>query len=108
MGPLLLCFPRWACYCFNLVGIEELPGKTKIMIVCKALMQVVTLAAYFSSAACEPVGEEELATQHASDNGSCARSTFRVLIDVGHTATSPGANSARGVPEYDFNLSSPT
>jgi N-acetylmuramoyl-L-alanine amidase len=27
-----------------------------------------------------------------------------VLIDVGHTATSPGADSARGVPEYEFNL----
>ena len=32
------------------------------------------------------------------------RSTFRVLVDVGHTATSPGADSARGVPEYEFNL----
>ena len=38
------------------------------------------------------------------DSGSCARSQFRVLIDVGHTATSPGADSARGVPEYEFNL----
>ena len=27
-----------------------------------------------------------------------------MLIDVGHTATSPGADSARGVPEYEFNL----
>jgi N-acetylmuramoyl-L-alanine amidase len=27
-----------------------------------------------------------------------------VLIDVGHTATSPGADSFRGVPEYEFNL----
>ena len=25
-------------------------------------------------------------------------------MDVGHTATSPGADSARGVPEYEFNL----
>ena len=23
---------------------------------------------------------------------------------MGHTATSPGADSARGVPEYEFNL----
>ena len=29
--------------------------------------------------------------------------TFGV-IDVGHTAPSPGADSARGMPEYDFNL----
>ena len=45
-----------------------------------------------------------VSTQHGSDSGSCARSAFRVLIDVGHTATSPGADSARGVPEYEFNL----
>jgi N-acetylmuramoyl-L-alanine amidase len=28
---------------------------------------------------------------------------FRVAIDVGHSASSPGAISARGVPEYNFN-----
>ena len=42
--------------------------------------------------------------QHVANGGSCARSAFRVLIDVGHTATSPGADSSRGVPEYEFNL----
>ena len=52
----------------------------------------------------QPVRAEDSATQHASDSGSCARSAFRVLIDVGHTATSPGADSARGMPEYEFNL----
>ena len=40
--------------------------------------------------------------QPASDN--CARSTFRVVVDVGHTVDVPGAMSARGVPEYTFNL----
>jgi hypothetical protein len=30
--------------------------------------------------------------------------TLRVLVDVGHTATSPGADSARPAPEYEFNL----
>ena len=34
----------------------------------------------------------------------CDRSQFRVVLDVGHTVESPGANSARNVPEYDFNL----
>ncbi|MFZ1210933.1 MAG: N-acetylmuramoyl-L-alanine amidase, partial [Pseudolabrys sp.] len=34
----------------------------------------------------------------------CARATFRAVIDVGHTAESPGATSARGVPEFSFNL----
>jgi N-acetylmuramoyl-L-alanine amidase len=52
----------------------------------------------------QPVRAGDTATQHGADSGSCARTTFRVLIDVGHTATSPGADSARGVPEYEFNL----
>jgi N-acetylmuramoyl-L-alanine amidase len=34
----------------------------------------------------------------------CDRSQFRVILDVGHTAESPGAISARNVSEYDFNL----
>jgi N-acetylmuramoyl-L-alanine amidase len=35
---------------------------------------------------------------------SCARPNFRVVLDVGHTAKSPGAKSARGADEFDFNL----
>jgi N-acetylmuramoyl-L-alanine amidase len=35
----------------------------------------------------------------------CVRAAFRVVIDVGHTAQVPGAKSARGVPEFVFNLS---
>src|SRR3974377_2460580 len=42
------------------------------------------------------------ASQAVSDN--CTRSTFRVVVDVGHTLDVPGAMSARGVPEYAFNL----
>jgi N-acetylmuramoyl-L-alanine amidase len=33
-----------------------------------------------------------------------ASATFTVAIDVGHTKASPGAISASGEPEYDFNL----
>jgi N-acetylmuramoyl-L-alanine amidase len=36
--------------------------------------------------------------------GACNRSAFRTIIDVGHTLEEPGANSARGVAEYQFNL----
>lgn len=43
-----------------------------------------------------------IAGQPASDN--CTRSSFRVVVDVGHTLDVPGAMSARGVPEYTFNL----
>jgi N-acetylmuramoyl-L-alanine amidase len=39
-----------------------------------------------------------------SPNPLCDRAAFRVAVDVGHTAQSPGAMSARGVGEYDFNL----
>src|SRR5262245_11277603 len=35
---------------------------------------------------------------------ACDRPAFRVIVDVGHTAESPGAISARGVYEYEFNL----
>jgi N-acetylmuramoyl-L-alanine amidase len=35
---------------------------------------------------------------------ACPRDKFRVVVDVGHTLDVPGAMSARGVPEYAFNL----
>jgi N-acetylmuramoyl-L-alanine amidase len=35
---------------------------------------------------------------------TCERAAFRVVLDVGHTAQVPGAISARGVPEFEFNL----
>ena len=73
------------------------------MVVSKhALLRVIALAVILVGAAWQAVHAQDFATQHAS--GTCARSAFRVLIDVGHTATSPGADSARGVPEYEFNL----
>jgi N-acetylmuramoyl-L-alanine amidase len=34
----------------------------------------------------------------------CDREDFRVVVDVGHTADSPGAMSARGISEYDYNI----
>jgi N-acetylmuramoyl-L-alanine amidase len=40
----------------------------------------------------------------ADPAAGCEREAFRVVVDVGHTAESPGARSARGVPEYEFNL----
>jgi N-acetylmuramoyl-L-alanine amidase len=35
---------------------------------------------------------------------ACQAPAFRVVVDVGHTVDVPGADSARGVPEYAFNL----
>jgi N-acetylmuramoyl-L-alanine amidase len=69
-----------------------------------AFLRLVALAVMLNGTTWQPVRAEDSVTQHASGSGSCARSAFRALIDVGHTATSPGADSARGVPEYEFNL----
>jgi N-acetylmuramoyl-L-alanine amidase len=35
---------------------------------------------------------------------TCDRAAFRLVLDVGHTAQVPGAKSARGAHEFDFNL----
>ncbi len=35
---------------------------------------------------------------------TCERAKLRVVVDVGHTLDAPGAFSARGIPEYAFNL----
>src|SRR6516225_9350418 len=54
-------------------------------------------------------GQNHFATDHAATanqaaSENCTRATFRVAVDVGHTLDVPGAMSARGVPEYTFNL----
>jgi N-acetylmuramoyl-L-alanine amidase len=74
------------------------------MVISKFAFRIAALAAIIGAPIWQPVRAEETATRHTSDSTSCPRSTFRVVIDVGHTATSPGADSARGVPEYEFNL----
>ena len=69
-----------------------------------SFLRLVALAVMLTGTTGQIVRAEDAVTQHGSESGNCARSAFRVLIDVGHTATSPGADSARGVPEYEFNL----
>jgi N-acetylmuramoyl-L-alanine amidase len=49
------------------------------------------------AAAGEPASAED-------KGGTCVPAAFRVVLDVGHTADSPGAFSARGVTEYSFNM----
>ena len=49
-------------------------------------------------------GSTEAAPTKNSAQEKCDRGQFRILVDVGHTAEIPGAMSARGVPEYEFNL----
>jgi N-acetylmuramoyl-L-alanine amidase len=35
---------------------------------------------------------------------TCDPTNFRIVLDVGHTAESEGATSARNIPEFNFNL----
>ena len=44
------------------------------------------------------------ATASATTPSKCDRGKFRIIIDVGHTAESYGAMSARNVPEFEYNL----
>jgi N-acetylmuramoyl-L-alanine amidase len=46
----------------------------------------------------------EASSAMGQQGSRCDRAMFRVVIDVGHTAEAPGALSARGIPEYEFNL----
>jgi N-acetylmuramoyl-L-alanine amidase len=55
------------------------------------------------AAACLPAWSEPAFTEGAKD-GACVPAAFRVILDVGHTASVPGALSARGVTEYSFNM----
>src|SRR5580700_11103263 len=48
--------------------------------------------------------EEQAPAAAAPAHSNCQPSAFRVVVDVGHTLAVPGALSARGVPEYAFNL----
>jgi N-acetylmuramoyl-L-alanine amidase len=52
------------------------------------------------------LGEDQkpAAGPRASAQPTCNLSTFRVVVDVGHTVDVPGAMSSRNVPEYAFNL----
>src|ERR1700754_2314323 len=43
-------------------------------------------------------------TEPASSDSKCDRAKFRIILDVGHTAESYGAMSARNVPEFEYNL----
>jgi N-acetylmuramoyl-L-alanine amidase len=53
-------------------------------------------------AALGPVGVKPSALKPAATN--CDPVKFRIVVDVGHTAKSEGAISARNVPEFTFNL----
>jgi N-acetylmuramoyl-L-alanine amidase len=51
-----------------------------------------------------PAARSEEPAAPAAKASTCTPSAFRVILDVGHTTTDPGATSARGVAEYSFNM----
>ncbi|SRR5579872_7391379 len=67
----------------------------------------IVLAIALLASGLQTVRAQEHATSRPATRAaaeSCNPSTFRVVVDVGHTVEVPGAMSARGVPEYAFNL----
>jgi N-acetylmuramoyl-L-alanine amidase len=67
-------------------------------------MASLSLAAVLSAAAVVVAYGQAADQTEAKPAASCQRADFRVVLDVGHTAEAPGAKSARGLDEYDFNL----
>ena len=65
---------------------------------------ILAIAAFLLCADCRRALSEERGQKAAAPQATCQRSDFRVVVDVGHTEAVPGAMSARGVPEYAFNL----
>jgi N-acetylmuramoyl-L-alanine amidase len=63
----------------------------------------VVLAMLLCHGACGDAQAEPVKPQKAS-GPTCDRTSFRVVLDVGHTAKAWGAISARGQHEFDFNL----
>ena len=64
-----------------------------------AILILLVLGVTLAAARAEPASGER-----KRDASKCNAAQFRVVVDVGHTADAHGAMSARGVPEYEFNL----
>lgn len=70
---------------------------------CSETAALIILAAVILAGGDRPAHSEDPKPQPVTPS-DCRRSSFRTVIDVGHTIKVPGADSARGVPEYSFNL----
>jgi N-acetylmuramoyl-L-alanine amidase len=69
------------------------------------MMAALLALSSIGSAQAAPVDAPALATAEAKTAASkCDRAKFRIILDVGHTAESYGAMSARNIPEFEYNL----
>ena len=65
----------------------------------------VVLAAVLCAVLCSwDVSAQPAAAPAGGVGPTCDRSAFRLVLDVGHSDQVPGAKSARGLREYDYNL----
>ncbi len=89
-----------------LVSTQAVPvlGEPAGMVSGSAQVTVEPVAAV--AAKTEPESKPAAAAGKTNEisNPACKRDSFRIVVDVGHTAGKPGAISARGTYEYDFNL----
>jgi N-acetylmuramoyl-L-alanine amidase len=65
---------------------------------------IPVLALLYLPAAQRAWAQTAATASQSSEGEQCDRAHFHLLLDVGHTAKVPGADSARGVPEFKFNL----
>jgi N-acetylmuramoyl-L-alanine amidase len=76
-------------------GTKHVRGQQRRRIFVAALTLAVCGGLFVGQTLAEPAKTTAL---------KCERGAFRLILDVGHTKESQGAISARGVPEYEFNL----
>jgi N-acetylmuramoyl-L-alanine amidase len=69
-----------------------------------ALLALALVAIVIWPSPRHPAWGETAGAAKAPHGTTCDRATFRLVVDVGHTVEAPGAMSARGVPEFAFNL----
>jgi N-acetylmuramoyl-L-alanine amidase len=72
-----------------------------------ALWTFLGVILYQNQSAYAGADDRNSINQLSNDDGTtpCNPQRFKIALDVGHTVEAPGAMSARGVPEYMFNLS---
>lgn len=79
------------------------PGGRVARILCAAA--VLAGLSLVPVATAQASGEAAPGSAAPARDSACRRTQFRVVVDVGHTLEFPGAISARGIPEYEFNRS---
>jgi N-acetylmuramoyl-L-alanine amidase len=70
----------------------------------RSSLAFVSLALVLAQSLPTEGGKPVHAIANQTHHARCNQEGFRVVLDIGHTVDAPGARSARGIPEYQFNL----